>query len=159
MIDKNGKLFGKINIIDLIVVIVVIAAVAVFGFAKISQKNNAAASVSNEITLEFATDEVNDYVLEHVKEGEPIYDFDKDVELGTVTSFEVTPSKVFNVNSEGKVVASEKEGFSGVTITGKVQGQLTPLGAVVGGETYGVGHTLTIRVGKAKIHLKVSDIK
>ena len=30
MIDKNGKLFGKINIIDLLIILVIVAAAAFF---------------------------------------------------------------------------------------------------------------------------------
>ena len=36
MIDKNGKVFGKINIIDLIVIVVLVLAIGVFGYVKIS---------------------------------------------------------------------------------------------------------------------------
>jgi len=78
---------------------------------------------------------------------------------GEVVSCEVLPSKSYNHNDEGKVVVSEKEGFASVKIVGKMQGQLTDLGAVIGGETYGVGHTFTVRMGKAKMYLKISDIK
>lgn len=159
MIDKNGKLFGKINIIDLIVIIALVAAVAVFGYSKMSQKNSVGTVATPTVTMEFYTDEVADYVVEHVKEGTPIYDADEDIKLGTVKSFEVGPSKVYTENSEGAVVVSEKEGYSSIRIVGEINGSYQEYGAEVEGVKYGVGHTVTIRAGQAKIHLKVSDIK
>jgi len=159
MIDKNGKLFGKINIIDFIVILVLVAAVAVFGGKMLLGRNQSAENAQQTFTMEFYADEVPDYVPEHVIAGEPIYDAEEDVLMGEVVSCEVLPSKSYNHNDEGKVVVSEKEGFASVKIVGKMQGQLTDLGAVIGGETYGVGHTFTVRMGKAKMYLKISDIK
>ena len=158
MIDKNGKLFGKINIIDLLVLLVIMVAVLIFGGKKLMDRKTAAENAPETFTMEFYTDEVYDYVTEHVKVGETIFDADKDVVMGKVTSFEVGPSKVYYPDSQGKVVVSEKEGFSSITIKGEMTGKLGDLGAVIDGETYGVGHTFTVRVGKAKIYLKVSDI-
>jgi len=157
MIDKNGKLFGKINIIDLVVIVVLAAAVAVFAFAKLSGRGEGAAPET--FTMEFYADEVPDYATEHLKEGEPIYEADKHIYMGKITSFEVGPSKSYNPNSDGVVVVSEKEGFKSVKITGEMTGTLENFGAVIDGEKFGVGHTFTSRMGKAKIYIRVSDIK
>ncbi len=159
MIDKNGKLFGKINIIDLIVILVLVAAVLVFGGKKLSDRKQVAENQPQTFTMELATDEVYDFVTEHVKVGETIFDADNEVVMGKVTSFEIAPARSYNADESGKVVVSEKEGFSSIKITGEMQGMLGELGAEIDGETYGVGHTFTVRVGKAKIYLKVSDIK
>ena len=157
MIDKNGKLFGKINVIDLLVILVIVAAVAVLGFSKLSGGNAGAALQT--FTMEFYADEVPDYVTEHLKEGEPIYEADKHIYMGKITSFEVGPSKAYYADDEGKVVVSEKEGFKSVRIVGEMTGNLENFGAVIDGEKFGVGHTFTARMGKAKVYIRVSDIK
>ena len=160
MIDKNGKLFGKINIIDLIVILLVVAMVAFFGISKISKKDTGEVTEESKITMEFATDEVYDYVVEHVKEGDALYDADFNKKIGTVKSFEAGPSRAYTTTSDGKLVMNEKEGFSSLTIVCDVEGGvLEDNGVDVDGTKYGVGHTLTIRAGLAKIYLKVSDIK
>ena len=37
IIDKKGKLFGKINIIDLLLIIILVAAIGIFGYKYISK--------------------------------------------------------------------------------------------------------------------------
>ena len=159
MIDKNGKVFGKINIIDLIVIIVIVACIAVFGFIKLSGGNNKIASAEKkEIYMSFYAEEVPDFVAERVKEGDVLTDGDSNIELGEVTEVKVDAPKTFAADSSGKMITSEKEGYNSIIITGKVKGTLSDNGVEVGTAKYGVGHSMTLRAGDAKIYLKVYDI-
>lgn len=160
LITKDGKLFGKINIIDLIVIILILAVGFTFVSAKFGGKSDNATGAGEEIILEFSTDEVYDYVLKHVKEGEPLYDADHNIKIGTVKSFKTGPSNTFATTNDGQLVPSPKKGFSSLVIECSAEGaQMKDNGVDIDGVKYGVGHTLTIRAGKAKIYIKVSDIK
>ena len=74
LIDQNGRLFGKISIIDLLV----IAAVAVIA-AAVYVKNNAAPISSGtvkeqRITFQIRTVSMEDYVTGAIRVGDKIYD-------------------------------------------------------------------------------------
>lgn len=74
LIDQNGRLFGKISIIDLLV----IAAVAVIA-AAVYVKNNAAPISSGtvkeqRITFQIKTVSMEDYVTGAIRVGDKIYD-------------------------------------------------------------------------------------
>ena len=161
-IDEKGNLFGKINVIDFVVLLAVLAAAVVFAFSWISgymgdKTRDTKKAEEKEFIMEFYADEVADYVVEHLKEGAELYDADSAAKLGEVVSFETGPSRVYVTNEAGEIVVSEKEGYSSLTIVGKVTATQGDGGIEVSGCTYGVGHTMTLRAGNAKIYLKVSD--
>lgn len=160
MIDKNGKVFGKINIIDLIVIVVIIAAVAMFAVSRFSDRVNNIAPVANgeSVYMEFYAEEVPDFVVEKLEKGAKVYDVDMKADLGEVVSFESGPSVSYAANSDGEYVLSTRENYKSVKITAKVNGTPTEYGVAVNGNQYGVGHSMTIRAGYAKIYLKVYDV-
>lgn len=157
MISKDGKVFGKINIVDLIIIIVLVFSVGLFAYTKIAEDANSASSTP--LIFEFYTDELPEYVVPHVKVGSKLFDNDTNLELGEVTGVKSGPAVVYNVNEAGETVTSEKEGYKSIRITGKVKGALGDFGVEISGHKYGVGHSMTLRVGTAKIYLKISDIR
>jgi hypothetical protein len=160
IIDEKGKLFGKINIIDLVVIILVIAAVGVAAYAKLSDRG-AEPKEGDQTTLvmKYYIEEVNDFVADKVIVGVPLFDDSTITPLGTVTAVERKPSVSFAPNSQGEFVRSPKEGFSSLIITGEVKGKKTEHGAEVNKVKYGVGHTFVLRAGDAKLYLRVYDIQ
>lgn len=168
MIDKNGKVFGKINIIDLIVIIVLVLAVGVFGYVKISnsltndddpKKVSVNTAEGDELYITYYAEEVPAYVASRVKTDTFLLDADTNMKLGVVTDVSVDKAVSFTSTDEGKVVASEKEGYNSIKITGKTKGKLGKYGAEISTMTYGVGHSMTLRAGDAKIFLRIYDIK
>ena len=160
MIDKNGKVFGKINIIDLIVILVIIAAVAMFGVSRLSNRgeNVAAVPEGQSTYITFYAEEVSDFVVDKLEEGAKVYDVEMKSELGEVVSFDVAPAVSYASNSDGDLVLTSREKYKSVKITAKVNGIPTDYGVSVNDNQYGVGHSLTIRAGAAKIYLRVYDV-
>ncbi len=158
MIGKDGKVFGKINIIDLIIIIVLVISAGLFVFTNTIGKN-VTKSGNETVVFEFFAEEVPDFVLPHVKVGAMLFDNDTNLELGEVTDIEIAPAKIYEANDAGMTVLSEKEDYSSIRITGKVKGTIGDFGVEIGGVKYGVGHSMTLRTGTAKIYLKISDIR
>ena len=166
-INEKGKLFGIINIIDLIVLLV-IALLAVVGFKFLSSGGFAALSKEDSegfmgpqttLEIEFYGEEVSDFVVEQLYEGAYLYDETSLEDLGVLTKFEVGESIAYSPNSDGVNVAAPKPDYKSVKITGEVVGERTPLGATVGAAHYASGHTFVLRAGDAKIYLRVYDVQ
>ena len=160
MIDKNGKVFGKINIIDLIVILVIVAAALMFGVSHFTNRGGNVTTVSEgqSTYITFYAEEVPDFVVDKLEEGAKVYDVDMKSELGEVVSYEVAPAVSYAANSDGESVLTSREKYKSVKITAKVNGTPTDYGISVNDNQYGVGHSLTIRAGAAKIYLKVYDV-
>ncbi len=147
----------RINIIDLIVIIALVLAVAVIGAAKL---RGDAGNNKQTLVMKYYVEEVNTNIANHVKVGDSLFDGSekKHISLGKVTDVEIMDSVSYAVKSDGTYAVGPKEGYSSLIITGEVQGIKTDLGATVGGEKYGVGHSFTLVAGNSRIYLRVYDI-
>lgn len=157
MIDKKGKLFGIVNVIDLFIVLAVVVAVA-FISNKFLNKTVVSADTPTFV-VKFYTEEVADYVASQIKVGDKVEDEGKNLSLGTVTDVKTEKGFVYSPNSDGQIVKSYKEGYNSQEITIELKAQSFEHGFVLGGNKYTVGHSLTVRAGNAKIYLRISSIE
>ena len=86
MIDKNGKLFGKINIIDLLIVLVVIAALVLVATRMFTPGEKGERVESTKVTLTYVAVDALIGAGEAINVGDPVYEDTTNIELGTVTS-------------------------------------------------------------------------
>lgn len=150
----NKKLFGKLNIIDLIIIAVVIIML-IAGALFLTKKDETASTQT--LVMKYYIEEVSDFVIDDVVEGASLLDAEKSVDLGFVTDVDIRDSYTA-IESPSQVTAGTKEGYKSAIITGEVAGQKNALGAIIGGQQYGVGHSFTLRAGNAKMYLRVYDI-
>ena len=101
---------------------------------------------------------LNNLGVDKIEVGSKVYDDENKQALGEVVTVEKKPSVVYYPNAQGEVVVGSKDNFQSVIITAKVDGTLSDYGLEFGGIKYGVGHSMTLRAGYAKIYLKVYDI-
>jgi len=153
---KEGKLFGKINIIDFIIVLVIIAAVA-FVALKVVNKGNADNNQA-QVHISFYCEETPDYVASVLKDGTSVLDMTENVTIGTVESFEVGEPMGYFTNTKDQVQEVQREGYNSVSLNVLATGEISEHGVTIGGVLYGVGHSLSIYAGEAKLYLKVSAI-
>ena len=156
--DKNNtkkyRIFG-INVIDLLVILVIIAAVLLVAYKFLGLgKDN---SLQN-VEIVFKADEVSDFVIDKLKEGCRLYDDEESIDLGTCTSFATGPSESYGTNLEGEFVLSSKPYYQSLYLNGNVMAKMGPNGVIVGGHEYCIGDFIILRAGDAKLYISVYDI-
>ena len=112
---KNGKLFGKINIIDFLAVlalIVVIAAAAVF---VLRPKDG-----GDTLVMKFRIEEVDGFVAKKVHVGDELYDDTYLQDIGVVTDVELSDSISYGQVNDSVYTLTSKEGYYSMIITGEV---------------------------------------
>ena len=103
IINEKGKLFGKVNIIDLIILVAVIAAALVVGINFLRGNTAAPADL---LTMEFYSEEVSDFVADKVKVG---------ADGGSVTLASFVPLIIYSY------VAGVRKGFLAGALYGILQ--------------------------------------
>ena len=92
IIDKNGRLFGKISIIDVVVILVVIALAGALAFKR-TQTHTGTVVTNTPITFQLHIRGERTYVADALQEGDHLYDLDNrsNGPLGEIVSVEVLP--------------------------------------------------------------------
>ena len=101
---KNGKLFGKINIVDLCVVLVILLLVvgASIKFQKFNSKSEETQSTA--IVYEFTVNNVRDYTILAIQKGDTVYDSQSGVAIGKVVAVQKTQAETYEGTSTGNVI-------------------------------------------------------
>ncbi len=152
----------KFNVIDFIVLVVVVAAVVLVAVKFVGNHitgNADTAEQTKTYLITFTSDEVRDYVTDRLAVGQPVTDDECKLDLGQVTEIRLDDSISFGTDASGQYVSSSKEGYYSLWVTAELTATGFANGVTVDGVTFGVGHTMVIRVADAKIYAVVSDIQ
>ena len=76
LMDKNGRLFGKISVIDVVVVLVVIVMAAALYVKNTSLSHTSIRVTNTPITYQVTAYNVRQYVADAIQEGDLLYDQD-----------------------------------------------------------------------------------
>lgn len=115
IIDKRGRLFGLINIVDLLIIILLLALVAV-GVKRFGNKAAVGEATTKKGVITAEIKDVRDVTAKNVKVGDPIYDYDKGTLIGKILTAEVEPYKD-KTEYQGKFFNSEVPGKYRVIMT------------------------------------------
>ena len=155
----------KFNIIDIIVLVVLIAAICFAGYKLFFDRLDDSATPTKErelsYTIEFYCEESPAFSAELVQVGDNLVDEYLDVPLGKITKVELAPSVSYATDAEGNWVVSSKEGYNSLKITTELKFKGVPYAHGIQVDTfkYGVGHSMTFRAGKAKLYGRISGIE
>ncbi len=106
MINKDGKLFGKISIIDLLV-IAVIAAMAAGVYMRFFKTPEKVEVKTEKLTYTMKVTDARIYTMEALEEKGDIYDADTKEKLGTIKDVKIDTAKMTNLTDKGEAVEVE----------------------------------------------------
>ena len=128
IIDKKGKLFGKVNIIDLCIVVFVILAVFVTVF-KFSATPGSTASQSNAV-FEYSVkvSDVREFTAKQFEKGDNVYDDESGKYIGKIIDVKITDAKAIGLKSDGTHVESTKPERFDAVLTIETNGTINDTG-------------------------------
>lgn len=123
MIDKNGKLFGKINIIDLLIILVIIAAAVFFATKAFTPAQEAAKTDTSTVRVQFFCYKAQVGAADAIEIGAPAFEDTTNVDFGKVVAVESEPSYTYFVDADGNQAKAEVAYNDAVTVTVELPGQ------------------------------------
>lgn len=118
MICKNGKLFGKINLFDLLVILLVVVLVFGIGY-KLLVLNKAEEQNSVEITYNLRIKSVRDVTVNSFRNGDMVYHYKLEEPIGIIENVTATEATDIMETLEGTLVSAPIEGRFDVSVTVK----------------------------------------
>lgn len=149
VIDQNGRLFGKISVIDLLVVAVVIVLAAALHF-KSGQTHTGITVTEQPITFQLRVRGVRSYVVDAIRVGDGLYDQNYSSggrALGEITDIQVErdPGTTMAYLNDGTVALIDTDDTVDLLITVKGQGLLN-------GKSYSVNRVYDLAVNSARAY-------
>jgi len=155
MLDKKGRLFGYISIVDLFAVVMVAAIFfAVWSLAG----SRPTLEGEQDVYVTFRVAAVQDFTALALQHDVPVMDDDGGIHLGRVVDFVVGDSEAFLPDRAGNRVATTLEGYYSVSLTTRVPGRLTDGAVVLGGRLYAVGSEVHLWAGGVRLIMYVTAI-
>ena len=160
ILDEKGRLFGKVSIIDVIVVIftIILCIVGIYKYIN-REPLDEVKKTKEKLIVTYVTEETPNFVVETLKEGKKAKESNYRSNLGTVVKYEVNPSISYATTFQGEYVKSTKEDYSSVEITIDSEGYFEDTGARIDGQLFIVGKYINIEVGEGIYWGRISSIK
>jgi len=159
MIDKQGKILGKVSVIDLFVLAMIIAIVLFGVFRLGNTQGMGILQTAQPVTLGFVTiDPTEDFTARVIRVGDPVVEHEAGARLGHVTAVSKQVTMEQHPNVDGIMTASPLHGYYQVNITTTLHGYPVDNGLRVMGHLFLVGDEIVIRAGDANLFVYVSEI-
>lgn len=159
IIDDKGRLFKKINLIDLLIILIIVAA-GFFVYNKFGKAKIVTPLARQEpVAITFIIESLPEYAADSVETGDPVTDRVTSAYLGNVTKLEKNPDITFGVDNEGKVVRSSKEGYCSLELTVEGTGVFSGKVVNIGNTNYYVFRETTLYVGDTMLFTRIKDIE
>ncbi|KXG78087.1 hypothetical protein AN618_07060 [Fervidicola ferrireducens] len=156
LIDKKGRLFGLINVIDLLVIILVVAVVTRFAL------NPQKSSLTNEekkIQVVLLVKDVRDATANVIKEGDMVRETKTNNLLGKVTKVEVKPAETLVNTADGRVLNVPNPVLKDVYVTVEGSATVGENAIVLGGTEIRIGTALQMKTNLYAVVATVMEIK
>ncbi len=104
IIDGKGRLFGIINIIDLLVILALVVLIA-FGFSRMG-KGIVSTTATKEGIITYEIADIRQATVDQIQVGDPVYHYDKGTYIGEIVDVKIEPFKE-RIDYNGRWLESE----------------------------------------------------
>ena len=137
MIDNSGRLFGKVSLLDIFVILAVIALFIGFFYSQMSEQVGVFVAPTEEFYVTFEANGLRAVNAVSLEVGDIVFRQHDNESLGTVTHIEpIEPATYVLAKSDGTVVHAVMEERYRLVFTVRSQGSITSIGYFVNGNDH-----------------------
>ena len=153
MVDGSGKLFNKISLLDIFIILAVAALVIGFLYSQLTEQAGVITAPTDVFYVTFETDRLRAAHAAVLEEGDIVFRQHSGQPFGIVTDIARNPATDIIKRSDGTVVQAVVEGRYMMVFTVRVNGNITSIGYFVNGNDHvAVGSPVVIVSGLAYFH-------
>jgi hypothetical protein len=160
IVDKQGRIFGKVSLIDLLLLIVLVGLLLGFGFRRFSNKAVQIVNANKTFTVTFVVEKVRDFSINAVNEGDLFYQQYGQQPLGVVKAKTTRPAhEILKDNTTGLAHYVEMEGKYDLYITLECSGNVNDTGYFINGNVQvSQGSDLRLQSNRVLCGGRVSEV-
>lgn len=157
-LDERGRLFGWVNVVDLMVLALVIFVAARLGLkSRLLRAVNPSTVKPVEVVL--VVEDVRQATADAMEEGETVLNTKSNAVLGKLVKKEVRPAQKEVETADGRLVLAESPFKKDVYLTVRGEGQVTSNVIILGGAEMRVGASVAIKGLKFSVNSTVLSVK
>jgi len=158
IMDKNGRIGGKLSLIDLFAMLLLVALIAggIWRFTAPAAQIN-----PGEVTVRYTlrVPQARDFVVQYYQVGLPVFDRHTNLYIGTITDVRTMPRYNHEILPDGTVVSAPQPGIVVIYIDIIAEGRETHNAVFVGGtREINVGGSVLMRSKYVDVETTVSMI-
>ena len=168
-IDEKGKLFGKVSIIDILVVVLIVVGIFGIGFAYKQIKANDILTENKSLfgqqtdldtlVVTMRLEEVREVTVSAIKEGDEIFAADTGKYIGEISQVSTEPATRTGADIYGDVFEAELPERYDVILTVNVPGKLTDGGYMTASNIHLVyGSTMEVKTPAVQTFPQIEKI-
>lgn len=146
--DENGRIFGKINIFDLIVLLAVILGAAFMLLRPTAEERQEAEAPRQTAVLTMEIEGARQYIADAYHVGDILYE--GTTEIGEIKEIQVAPQKIVKLQPDGSYKEIERKLYYDIKLTLETNEYYENEGQFVDGKGMLCGTSHTITNGFAK---------
>ena len=104
IIDKQGRIAGKVSIIDIVLVLIIIGLIIGFGFKKLSTKAVQIVNTDSKFYVTLSIEPIRQFSLDAIKENDIFYKQHEQQPLGKIVSLRKEEAKDIIKRQDGNPV-------------------------------------------------------
>ncbi|MGE5484557.1 MAG: DUF4330 domain-containing protein [Ignavibacteriales bacterium] len=159
LIDSRGRILGKVNIIDLLIVVMVLTALYGFWHARSASTGLAALrGGTREIEATFVVSNVRPATSSVIKVGDKVNDSKTNTYLGEVTAVRVEPAEIAVTGPDGRIYESRSATRQDVWVTIRGQGRVSPNAITLGSNEIRIGTQISLKTNIYAVQSTVMEI-
>jgi len=157
-LDKNGKLFGKISIVDLVVILIILV-VAAGGVYRFTAPGAAVSRGDATVDFTIRIEGPRAFTLENYAPGLRVYDNRANQFIGHVVGFRYEPHTISRTLNDGRVIFAEWPDHVTIYLDVQAQGRYTDTGIYVEG-TYEItaNSVIMIRTRYVEVEGRIDSV-
>jgi len=155
-IDKNGKLFGKVSVIDVLLIVLIIGLAAGFGYKRLSAPAERIVNANTKFYATFEVEKVREFSVAAFSGGDILYEQYGQQPLGKVVAIRVEEARDVLKRADGTAILAPMEEKYNVYITVEASGSVNEGGYYFNGnQQLAVGSDLTLQSNMALCSARV----
>ncbi|MBZ4645598.1 MAG: hypothetical protein PWR27_485 [Petroclostridium sp.] len=159
-IDDKGRIFGKVSIVDIVVVLLILAAVSGTYYKFFLVRKGRSVAQFDTIQYQVQVKDVRKASVDAIEEGAAIFDDETGNSMGKIISKEIQPAKDYIVKTDGTYVEAEKPDRYTVIVTIETPGVENDYGYFANGtREIKRGSDLKLKTRLIAVETRVMDVK
>jgi hypothetical protein len=161
LIDEKGKLFGKVSVIDLFVLVVILLVVGVVAYKYVGKSVGdylGTSSTAKNVTFTLRCTMKNEDMAKNIKVGEKLIASNQ-IRDAVIDSINIVPTAVTYPDSEGRAVASNDPIKKDALITVKMVDEEDGLTVKLGVQDILKGNSFTLKTDSSVFVGTIEDVQ